>query len=496
MGKLYNVIRESELFRVALKNVSVTKNTIDMKNKFTLLFSLLISILYFSCSKENDTVVPVTAKEPQNLKATIIDKTSKVSWDVLPKETYSFQLAEDDKFSSIIFDNTDKKKTEEEIIILDNSSKKGHITFGNIPSDKKYYFRVRSQILEEKTLKPTSISPYSTTSFWIEDDTKPALPTTEVDEFDVTFASFALPYPEGFNQSHQLEVELEVSTSETFDQSNTYRYYRDSVNANDLVPETKYFYRIIPTDLNPNYRASETLSLTTSSLPKLENEKVKFLEIGHSLQYFTVEFVPEDIFSVAVAISQFAKFSATTEVATNSTFDSPSTEKESKEVTSGEPPFGFFESCKYLGKKIYGRTYLNAGGVQGEYSETIEKVMPNAVVTIEDDHHQLNKTSTSTLNLIHLENESMEIKLSIPQLKEGENKVKFGKNEVNNFSVFIEGVEYSSAFSNDVSQSFTITLHNTKGTISMNSLYEVLTIYDSTQKRYVSLTNFGLGVKS
>lgn len=463
-----------------------------MKHNFNFIISLFILLIGFSCSKENDVVQPNTAKIPQNLKVEITDGKAMLKWDVRSEESYQFQLAEDEKFADLIFDQSNKKKEADiEIEDVENYINQGIVIFKNIPLNKKFYFRVRSKLIDEKTHKPTSISGFAKTLFEIEDKSKPSIPIQKVEEDKISFASFEVGFPEGFNEQNSLEIQLQVSMNSTFDAASEYYFYGYGAYANDLKPNTEYFYRIIPSGFNTNNRSSETLKLKTSPIPLLENDEIVYLE-ERGLDHFTVRFTPKEIQKVSLAIKHVVDFKAVTEVSTDQGFENHKTEKQSIPVSANNTPFGMFETVKYLGENLYARSYLVLGDHKGEFSETINKEMENAIAYCSGEHYKFIKDAKSTDRIIYLNNDKMSIKISVPLIQEGQNDLVFNKDSNNNFSVTVGDKEYSSLQLKEGEQ-FQLTFFKEGNAIKTKELYNGISLYNSDSKERLSLHHFGLG---
>ncbi|KXX71223.1 hypothetical protein AVL50_09205 [Flammeovirga sp. SJP92] len=452
-----------------------------------------------SCSKQEDTVVPVVAKDPQNLKVELIENKAVVSWDVQANESYSFQLAEDEKYTDVIFNKTEKKKMDAVIEIDDSESfvNHGKVTFINVPVNQKFYFRVRAEIINEKTFKSTSYSNYSKVNFLIEDNTKPAIPTTKVDSNQISFSSFNIGFPEDFDPQNHLDIKLEISKDEAFSESVVYDYYPQyGANAINLDPITKYYYRVIPSDINGNVRASEALTLTTHSIAQLETAGFDYLSTGGGPAYFTLIFRPQakDSTLIKLATEHHANIHAVTEASTSSSFESNVTQRKSVEVDNRNTPFAYLKTIEALGSKIYGRTYLNTGNNNGNFSNTVIKEMPNAVASIDNEVVEFIKESTSTSQFIHLKStggEEMELQISLLEtLKEGKNDIIFSSSSNNKFSVIRDGIEYNSK------RSFTITLIKSSNSVTMNESVDVISL-ESTDSKHgmLNLIQFGLGLR-
>ncbi|NME71661.1 fibronectin type III domain-containing protein [Flammeovirga aprica] len=470
-----------------------------MKRNLVLLFTVILTTTFFSCSKQNDTVAPVVAKDPQNLKVEVLDRKAVVTWDAQAGESYSFQLAEDDKSSDIIFDRLEKKKKDSPIAIdsTENFINQGQVTFINIPVNQKFHFRVKAEIIDEKTDKVTSTSNYVNTNFYFEDNTKPAIPTTEVKSDQITFSSFNLDFPEGFNPANELDITLEVSKNEDLSNATTFRYYTlYGANANNLEPNTKYYYRVIPGDGNNNVRASEALSLTTHEISEIEMEKIRYRTEDGSHSYFTLEFDPKSPELVFLSAVHGTNLNAVSEVSTVSDFNLQNTISQAVRVPlQPAPPFAYFKTVDALGLKVYGRSYLKVGDhSKGKYSNTVSKEMPNAIASINNEvfeFFQVSQVNEKIILLKSKDEKAIKIQIELAEvLKEGDNKIVFDSSSNNKFSVIKDDVEYNSSQGN-----FTITLVKGGKSIGMKELIQSISL-KSTDSNRLNLYYFGIGLRS
>ncbi|WP_044207224.1 hypothetical protein [Flammeovirga sp. OC4] len=471
-----------------------------MKHNFILLFTIVLTTTFFSCTKEEDKVTPIHAKTPENLNVELIDQKAIFTWDIRSAESYTFQLAVDQEYTDVIFDQMDKKRTESPIEIDSTESdvSKGKVTFKNIPFNHRYHFRVRAEIIDTKTEKSTSTSDYSMVNFMIEDKTKPVIPTTKVSEEQISFASFNLDFPKGFDPNNELDIELEVSKEESFSSSMTFRYSSYyGANATNLEPNTEYYYRVIPSEINQNVRPSEALTLTTHSMPLIDMDKFSYRTTGGGPYYFTLEFEPQNPELIILATSHGNDLKAVSEVSIKQDFEINATISDTQKITIGDPPYGYFKTADALGSTLYGRAHLRVGNsIDGNYSTIISKKMPNAVGVIDGDVLEFDLENNGNERLLHFKNRGdSEVEITITlekELEEGkENKIIFDNDLGNQFSIKVDGREYKSSQNN-----FSITLYKNGQTIRMDDLIQSVSFKITDGNDRLNLYHFGLGIRS
>ncbi|MBD0401476.1 hypothetical protein [Flammeovirga sp. EKP202] len=471
-----------------------------MKHNIILLFTIVLTTTFFSCTKEEDKVTPINAQTPENLNVELIDQKATFTWTIRSAESYTFQLAMDQEYTDVIFDQMDKKRAESPIEIdsAESDISKGKVMFKNVPFNHRYHFRVRAEIIDTKTGKSTSTSDYSMVNFIIEDKTKPAIPTTKVSEDQISFASFNLDFPEGFDPNNELDIELEVSKEGSFSNSMTFRYSSYyGANATNLTPNTQYYYRVIPSEINQNVSASEASVLTTHSMPLIEMDKFNYRTTGGGPNYFTLEFEPQNPEQIILATTHGNDLKVVSEVSTKQDFEINATISDTQKITIGDPPYGYFKTADALGSTLYGRAHLKVGSaISGEYSNILTKEMPNAIGVIDGNVLEFEVENNGNERLLHFKNRgeaNIEIFITLENELEDnkENKVSFNSESGNKFSIKVEGREFKSSQNN-----LSITLYKNGQTIRMDDLIQSVSFKITDGSESLNLYHFGLGIRS